>query len=140
MHVTHDRRDMTYWIVRVGVVALTLATAYIHLTLGGTMFVANAAVYLLFAALMSLPIAFLSRSRWLIRAALILFALATVAGWVLFGARFWLGYLDKGIEIALIALLVLEMFRYDSGPVAVVRRAWHLGVAALHRLSGRSAT
>jgi hypothetical protein len=40
----------------------------------------------------------------------------------MFGARYWLGYLDKGIEIALISLLTVEMFRYDGGPAGIFRR------------------
>jgi hypothetical protein len=103
------------------------------------MFMANAAIYLVFALLMILPLDVASRHRWLIRAALILFTTATITGWVMFGARFWLGYLDKGVEIVLIALLGLEMVRHDGGPAVVARRAWHLGVEALHRLTGRSA-
>ena len=81
---------MLKWAFRVAVVALTLATAYIHATLGGLMFVANAAVYVAFAVLMVAPFAIVHRWRWLIRAALIGFTLGTVAAWLMFGARYWL--------------------------------------------------
>ena len=116
-------------ILRIGIVVLTLATAYIHTTLGSMLFLANALGYLVLAVAMVLPIAFLERNRWLVRAALLGFTAATIVGWVMFGARFWLGYLDKAIEIGLIALLVIEMFRYDGGPAAVLRRSVDLAVS-----------
>jgi hypothetical protein len=71
--------------------------------------------------------------RWLIRLALIAFAAATIAGWVAFGPRFGLAYLDKTIEIALIGVLLVEQWRSDGGPVGVYRRIRRLlgGVAAV---------
>ena len=117
------------FILRAGIVILTLATAYIHTTLGSLMFMANAAGYLVLAVAMILPLAFFERNRWLVRAALLGFTVATILGWVMFGARFWLAYVDKAIEIGLISLLVIEMFRYDGGPAAVLRRAVDLGVS-----------
>lgn len=97
---------------------------------------ANAVGYLVFAALMVTPLEIASDFRWLIRAALIGFTLATIVGWLMFGARYWLGYLDKGIELALIALLVLEMLRYDGGPLGVARKSRDLCVTALRRMAG----
>ena len=133
------RRDALSIALRIGIVVLTLATAYIHYTLGGMMFMANAAGYLVLAAAMVAPLALASKYRWLIRAALIVFTLVTIGGWMMFGARIFLGYLDKAIEVALIALLFIEMFRYDGGPVAVARRGWELLMSILRRLTGRSA-
>jgi hypothetical protein len=126
-------------LLRLGIVALTLSTAYIHFTLGGLMFLANAAGYLLLGLAMIAPLPVASRYRWLIRGLLLLFAVATIGGWVMFGARYWLGYLAKAIELGLIALLAVEMLRYDDGPVAVAQRAWTLGLSVLRRLTGRSA-
>lgn len=140
MLMVDGRRDAPSVLLRVGIVVLTLSTAYIHFTLGGLMFLANAAGYLVFAGAMIAPLAIASRYRWLIRAALIVFAFATIGGWLMFGAKYWLGYLDKAIEIALIALLGLEMIRYDDGPVSVARRAYALALSVLRRLTGRSAT
>ena len=133
------RRDAPSVLLRVAIVVLTLSTAYIHFTLGGLMFMANAVGYLVFAAAMIAPLAIASRYRWLIRAALIVFALMTIGGWLMFGARYWLGYLDKAIEIALIGLLFVEMLRYDGGPVVVAQRGWALAMSVLRRLTGRSA-
>lgn len=133
------RRDTASVLLRVGIVVLTLATAYIHFTLGDLMFLANAAGYLVLALAMIAPLPIASRYRWLVRAALLLFAAATIGGWLMFGGRYWLGYLAKAIELALIGLLAVEMMRYDGGPVAVARRAWDLGISVLRRLTGRGA-
>ena len=138
--LTFTHRDTFGWILRMAIVALALATAYIHYTLGGLMFFANAMAYAGFAVLMALPLSLASRCRWLIRAALIGFTTGTIVAWVMFGARYWLGYLDKGVELALIALLCAEVFRYDGGPLALAKRAWRLGVAGLHRLAGSALT
>ena len=139
MLMVDGRRDALSVGLRVGIVLLTLSTAYIHFTLGGMMFLANAVGYLVFAAAMVAPLAIASRYRWLIRAALIVFAVATIGGWLMFGARYWLGYLDKAIEIGLIALLAVEMVRYDGGPLNVARQAYDLGLTTLRRVLGRSA-
>ena len=133
------RRDSLSIALRVAIVALTLSTAFIHFTLGGLMFLANAVGFLVFAVAMVAPLAIASRYRWLIRAALIVFTLGSIGGWLLFGARYWLGYLDKAIEIGLIALLLVEMVRYDGGPVSVLRKAYDLGLTTLRRLTGRGA-
>lgn len=119
--------------LRVGIVALALATAYIHLLLGSMMFLANAAGYAVLAVAMVVPIGIVDRNRWLVRAVLLVFTAATIGGWLLFGARFWLGYLDKAIEVGLIALLVVEMFRYDGGPLNVVRRGIDLARSVIRR-------
>ena len=133
------RRDAPSVVLRVAIVVLTLSTAYIHSTLGELMFLANAAGYLVLALAMIAPLPIASRYRWLVRLVLVLFALATIGGWLMFGGRYFLGYLAKAIEVGLIVLLGIEMWRYDGGPVAVVQRAWALAMSVLRRLTGRSA-
>jgi hypothetical protein len=108
--------------LRIGVVALTLATAQIHLTLGGLLFTLNAIGYATLAVAMVLP-GPVGRIRWLTRYALIGFTAVTIAGWLAFGARFDLAYIDKAIETALIGLLLIESWVIDGGPLAVARRA-----------------
>ena len=109
-------------VLRLAVVALTLATAVIHARLGGLLFLANAVGYAVLALAMVVP-GPLGRVRWLVRLALIGFTATTVVGWLLFGARFDLAYLDKAIEVALIGVLGLELWLVDGGPVAIARRA-----------------
>jgi hypothetical protein len=107
--------------LRASVVVLTLATAAIHASLGGMLFMANAAGYAVLALAMVAP-GPAARYRWLIRLALIGFTAATIGGWVAFGPRFGLAYLDKAIEVALIGVLLIEQWRSDGGPVGVYRR------------------
>jgi hypothetical protein len=105
-----------------GVVVLTLATSYIHSTLGGLLFTLNALGYAALAVAIVLPIRLLDRFRWLIRLALLGFTLLTIGGWVLFGARYNVAYLTKAIEAVLVALLVVSIYRFDGGPAGVVAR------------------
>jgi hypothetical protein len=108
--------------LRIAVVGLTLATAQIHLTLGGPMFTLNALGYATLAAALVLP-GPIARIRWLTRYALIGFTAVTIIGWLAFGARFDLAYIDKAIEVVLIGLVLVESWVIDGGPLAVVRRA-----------------
>jgi hypothetical protein len=135
-----ELRDSVGVALRVTIVSLALATAYIHLTLGSMLFLANAAGYTVLAVGMVAPLGILVRNRWFIRAALLGFTATTIVGWALIGPRFMLAYVDKGIEIALVTLLVVEMFRYDGGPVNVIRKGLDL-VATIVRMPfrGRSA-
>ena len=107
--------------VRAVIVALTLATAWIHASLGGTLFLMNAAGYAVLAAGMVVP-GPLGRLRPLTRLGLLTFTVATVGAWVAFGARFDLAYIDKGIELVLVALLALEIQVLDGGPIGLARR------------------
>jgi len=133
------RRDALSVLLRVAIVALTLSTAYIHSTLIGMEFMLNALGFLVLGLAIVAPLAIASHYRWLIRAALIVFALMTIGGWLMLGGRYWLGYLATVIELGLIALLFVEMLRYDGGPVAVAQRGWALAMSVLRRLTGRSA-
>jgi hypothetical protein len=139
MSAFDGRNDALSVALRVGIVALALATSYIHYTLGGMMFMANAVGFLVLGLAMIAPLALASRYRWLIRGALIVFALMTIGGWLMFGARYWLGYLATGIEVGLIVLLGIEMLRYDGGPVGAIQKAWALVMSVTRRLTGRSA-
>jgi plastocyanin len=103
------------FLVRAAIVALTLGTAYIHATLGGLLFLLNAAGYLVLAGAMVLPLPILIRHRTVVRLALIGFAAATIGGWLVDGPRFSLAYLAKGIEVLLIGLLIVELLRTPAG-------------------------
>jgi len=105
-----------------GVVVLTLATSYLHSTLGGLLFTLNALGYATLAVAMVLPIRLFDRSRWLIRLALLGFTMMTIGGWVLLGARYDVAYLTKAIEAVLVALLIVSIYRFDGGPAGVLAR------------------
>ena len=108
-------------VMRTAVIGLTLATAAIHFSLGGLLFLANAAGYTVLALAMVAP-GPTARWRWLVRLALIGFTAATIGGWVAFGPRFGLAYFDKALEVGLIGVLLIEQWRSDGGPVGVYRR------------------
>ena len=103
--------DVPGLVLTAGIVTLTLATAAIHAYLGGLLFIANAAGYATLAVALVAPVPLAERARPLSRIALLLFTAATIAGWVLFGARFDLAYIDKAIELALVGLLFVAIAR-----------------------------
>jgi len=109
-------------LLRAGIIGLTLATAWIHYSLGGLLFLMNAAGYATLALAMVLP-GPLGRARWLVRLALLAFTLTTIGAWFAFGARFQLAYVDKAIEVGLVLLLSVELWRADGGPLGVARKA-----------------
>ena len=99
--------NVTDAVLRVGIVALVLGTAYIHSTLGGLLFLLNAAGYVVAAVALIVPLALASRFRWFIRLGLMAYAATTILGWAVQGPYYSTAYLAKGIEIALIAALPL---------------------------------
>ena len=109
-------------VLRVLIVELALATGWIHLTLGGMLFTLNGIGYGVAALAMIAPIALAARFRWFIRLGLVGYALATIIGWYLTGPRYDTAYLAKAIEIALIALLAIEIRAYDGNPLRHLRR------------------
>jgi hypothetical protein len=106
--------------IQIGIIVLTIATAAIHLILAFVapdpmftpLFILNAVVYLALLAGLFLPLPFTRENRGLVRWALIGFAALTIVGWLALGDNSWpggaLGYLTKVIELALIALLLVD--------------------------------
>jgi len=109
-------------LLRCTIVTLTLVTAAVHASLGGPLFTANAIGYAVLAVLMVVPGPF-GHIRMLVRLALIAFTTATVGGWLLFGARFPLAYVDKAVEVALVMAVGFELWYVDGGPAGITRRA-----------------
>jgi hypothetical protein len=125
VHVPPRTLGLADAFIRVAIVGLTLATAWIHASLGGVLFTLNAVGYTALAVAMVLP-GRIGGHRWLVRLALLGFTVATIGGWLAFGARFTLAYADKAIEIALVVLVALEIWRIDGGLRRVAGRARHL--------------
>jgi hypothetical protein len=125
--------------LRVAIVALTLATAYIHLTLGGLLFTLNAIGYFVGAAALVVPISIAVRYRWLVRLGLAGYAATTITAWVIDPIFYSTAYLAKGIEVALIALLAVDFARRDGKPIDRIRDELRSRLARPHgRASGRA--
>ena len=110
-------------LLRVAIVVLALATGWIHWTLGGVLFTMNAVGYVVAAAAMVAPIALAVRYRWFIRLGLIAYAATAIVAWYLTGPRYDVAYIAKGIEFALIALLLIEVRAYDGNPLRRIQQA-----------------
>ena len=103
-------------VLRVGIVALTLGTALIHLSLNfpDLGFMLNGLGYLTLLAALCLPVPQVARYRDIVRWVLIGYAALTILLWILLGDRTAIGYTAKAIEVALITLLLLEARRSRS--------------------------
>ncbi len=110
-------------LLRAAIVALSIATGWIHLTLGGLLFTLNGVGYLVAAAAIVAPVSPAARFRWLIRIGLIGYAAAAIVGWYVMGPRYDVAYVAKAIEVALIVLLAVEIRAYDGNPVRRFRRS-----------------
>ena len=105
------------------ILELTLATAYIHFALGGTLFLLNAAGYLIlgtaYLVAVAVPMTSIRRYGWLPRAGLIAFTSVTVLAYLVTGPYFTLGWVTKGIEVAIVMLLIADLLLgTDTGHAA----------------------
>ena len=108
-------------VLRIAIVGLTLATGYIHATLGGLLFTLNATGYAVAAIAMVLPLGLAVRYRWFVRLGLIGYAAATIIGWAIQGPYFTTAYVAKAIEVTLIVLLAVDFARMDGNPITVIK-------------------
>jgi hypothetical protein len=115
------------FVLTAAIVGLTLATGYIHFGLGGLLFTLNALGYAGLAGLIvvgaAAPMPIVKRFSWFPRVALIGYAAMTIAGYLVMGPYFTLGWIAKGIEVTLIALLVVDVIRVYGSPMGLVRSA-----------------
>ena len=111
----------------VGIFLLTVATAGIHIYLaltavafmgfnsGVMLFILNGLGYLGLLAVLQLPIPRLARFRGAARWVLVAFAAVTIALFFVMAPEYTIiGYVDKAIEVALIALLLADAYRASS--------------------------
>jgi hypothetical protein len=111
------------------IVELTIATGYIHLTLGGPLFTLNGFGYLALAGVYLIgavaPISIVERFSWLPRIALAGYAVVTIGAYLLTGTYFALGWITKGIEVAIVGLVAVDLIRAFGDPdglrIAVIR-------------------
>lgn len=115
------------FVVTAAIVGLTLATSYIHLGLGGLLFTLNGLGYAGLAALIVIgaaaPFPIVERFSWMPRLALAGYTLATIGGYLVMGPYFTLGFIAKGIEVALLAVLAVDVVRVYGSPMGMVRTA-----------------
>lgn len=105
------------------ILELTLATAIIHFSLGGTLFLLNAAGYLALAAAylvaVAAPMPAVRRLGWLPRVGLAAFASVTIVAYLVMGPHFTLGWVTKGVEVAIVMLVIADLLiGTDAGRAA----------------------
>lgn len=109
------------------IVALALATAYIHLGLGGVLFTLNAAGYVALAVAFAIGAAgahpLIRRFSWLPRVALGGFTLVTIGAYLVMGPYFSLGWIAKAIEVGIVTLLAADVIRVYGSPLGLIRTA-----------------
>lgn len=140
-------RRATGAVLTLGIVALAATTSYVHLTLGGLLFLLNGLGYAGLIVLIVLgaaaPHPLVARFDWFPRLALMGFTAMTIAGYLAIGPYFALGWITKGVEIALIALVMIDVIRVYGSPLAFVRHAiasvfGYQGVGTLSRMGADS--
>ena len=99
------------------ILELTLATAIIHLTLGGTLFLLNGFGYLALGTiyLVSAALPTVRHHAMLPKAALAAYASITIAAYLLTGPYFALGWVTKGIELAIVSLVAADLLMDADG-------------------------
>lgn len=106
-------RTHTSFTLQVGIIALTVITALIHLSLNfpDPVFILNGLGYLILLAALYLPIPQVERYQNLVRWGLIGYTALTVVVWIAIGLRTPLGYITTADEVLLILLLLFEAQR-----------------------------
>ena len=103
---------IVHLVLSVAIVELTLTTAYIHFSLGGTLFTLNAAGYLALAVALIItslwPVGLVGRLAWVPRVALAAYTVATIVGYLVIGPYFALGWIAKAVEVAILTLLAAD--------------------------------
>ena len=109
------------------ILELTAATAYIHVSLGGTLFLLNAVGYIVFGAAYAVaavaPIPLVRRLGWLPRLALAAYALVTIGAYLVTGPYIVLGWVAKGIEVAIVGLIWVDLLSKYGSPSGLTRAA-----------------
>jgi hypothetical protein len=120
---------------------LTVATASIHLNLGGFLFTLNGIGYLVLGAAYAVaavtPVDVIRRFGWLPRIGLAGYTLVTIGAYLVIGPWFDLGWITKGIEVAIVGLLIVDLLNVYDSPIGVVWGAVD-SFATLRRRGGPS--
>jgi hypothetical protein len=115
-------------ILLIGVILeLTLATALIHLSLGGMLFALNGLGFVGLGAAYAIavvgPAPLIQRFGWLPRLGLAAYAAATIGAYLVIGPYFTLGWVTKAIELAIVGLVLADLLATYGSPTRLVRAA-----------------
>jgi len=125
----------------IAIVGLTLTTSLIHLRLGGLLFTLNGLGYAALAAAFvvgaAAPHPFIARFSWLPRVGLAGYTATTIVGYLVIGPYFALGFITKGVEVAILTLLALDVVRVHGGARGLIRAAF-ASIASLVPASGQA--
>jgi len=106
---------------------LTLATALIHLSLGGTLFALNGLGFVGLGAAYAIaavgPAPLIQRFGWLPRLGLAVYAAVTIGAYLVIGPYFTLGWVTKAIELAIVGLVIADLLATYGTPTRLVRAA-----------------
>jgi hypothetical protein len=107
------------------IVELTLATAYVHINLGGLLFTLNGLGYLGLAAayVATAAVPALRRFGWLPKIGLAGYAAITIGAYLAMGPYFSLGWVAKGIEFAVVGLVAVDLLSAYGDPGGLWRGA-----------------
>ena len=110
MNKTVQMNTLRIGAVQVGIIVITIFTAIVHLTRNfpDPMFILNGLGYFTLLAGLLAPLPFLTKSRSMTRWAFIAFTAVTILAWLAIGERILIGYIDKSLEVILIALLFID--------------------------------
>jgi hypothetical protein len=126
-HATGIAGGLVRLVLALVIIELTLSTANIHFTLGGQLFTLNGFGYLALAAAYAIgalvPLPIIQRIAWLPRIGLAGYTLTTIVAYLVIGPYFALGWITKGIELAIVALLVTDVLVVYGGPRDLLRAA-----------------
>jgi hypothetical protein len=124
-------------VLTTAIVALALTAGYIHLGLGGLLFTLNGLGYIglaglfVIATVVSHPI--VRTFSWAPRVMLAGYAAMTISAYLVMGPYFTLGWITKGVEVTILALVAVDVIRVFGSPMGLVR-------AALASIPGRRTT
>jgi len=112
------------------IIELTAATADIHFSLGGQLFTLNGFGYVALGAAYAIgalvPLTIVQRFAWLPRLGLAAYTLVTIGAYLVIGQYFTLGWIAKGIEVAIVGLLLADLVFVYGSP----RDLWHAVVGS----------
>jgi hypothetical protein len=107
------------------ILELTLATALVHFSLGGELFILNGIGYLAlgsgYAIAAAVPMRIVRRFGWLPRIGLAAYASVTIGAYLVIGPYFALGWITKAVEVAIVSLVLVDLLVAYGSPMSAVR-------------------